>query len=150
MLRRQVNTARLSLSCGSMVAKRFGGVDHSVEYDHSGAFARPLGGSETEALIAQKNRTVSGVVPGKVFMRHWISAEQATVSIYNRGLSVMFTIALILLAGVYSTTNSWSTESALPMMGLVYFAYFMVVHTHMNQLWGVFFGMYCVALALGY
>ena len=150
MLRRQVNTARLGVSCGGFVAKRFGGGDHSVEYDHSGAFARPLAAQEAEALAAQKNRTVSGVVPGKVFMRHWISAEQATVSIYNRGLSVVVTIALILLAGVYSTTNSWSTESALPMMGLVYFAYFLVLHTHMNSLWGAFFGLYCVALALGY
>jgi uncharacterized membrane protein YozB (DUF420 family) len=151
MLRRQVATSsRVAVSCGSLVAKRFGGGDSSVEYDHSGAFARPLSGHESEILKAQKNRTVSGVVPGKVFMRHWISAEQATVSIYNRGLSVAVTIALILLGGVYATTNSWSTETALPLMGFVYFTYFMVVHTHMNSLYGVFFGAYCIALLLGY
>jgi hypothetical protein len=150
MLRRQLNTSRATLSCGALVAKRFGGGDSSAEYDHSGAFARPLSGNETAILKKQKNRTVSGIVPGKLFMRHWIAAEQATVSIYNRGLSIAATIAIILAAGVYSTSNSWTTESAIPLMGLVYFAYFMVVHTHMNQLWGVFFGAYCVALALGY
>jgi inner membrane protein involved in colicin E2 resistance len=118
-------------------------------YDHSASFSRSLSPDESEVLKAMADRTVSGVVPGKLFMRHWLAAEQATVSIYNRGLSAVVTMALLLWAGCYPTSGG-TTESAIPMMGFAFFVYFMVVHTHMHNLYYAFFALYGIALVFGY
>ena len=147
MLRRPISFVA-PRGAATLSALRFS-VDTSKTYDHSASFSRGLTAKEDEAVAALKNRTVSGIVPGKLFMRHWIAGEQATVSIYNRALSLIVTFGLILWAGSYSTLG-FNTESAVAMQLAVFFAIFLVVHTHMMELYGVFLGAYAVALALGY
>jgi hypothetical protein len=150
MLRRQVNIVSRSVgaSAAACASLRFS-VDTSKKYDHSASFSRPLNESEATDLERMRNRTVSAIVPGKLFMRHWIAGEQATVSIYNRALSLMVTFGLIAWAGTYSTFG-FSTESSLIAEAFVFLTIFLVVHTHMNELYAVCLGAYLFALALGY
>jgi hypothetical protein len=144
MLRRTCNTTLLRCA----TSRRFGGVK-AGNFDHSASFSRKLTESEAEALAAQKYRVVPGFVPGKLFMRHWVAGEQATVSIYNRGISVAVTALLVLGAGLYST-SAFHTESAWPFIFAAYFTYFLVLHTHMNEVYGAAAVLYAVYLALGY
>ena len=147
MLRRRVPTASTAARV-VLGAARFA-VDTTKVYDHSASFSRALSESEQVALDAQKNRTVSAIVPGKLFMRHFLAGEQATISIYNRGMSVLVTFALILGAGCYAGLGA-NTESVVPLAAFAFFVNFLVLHTHMNSLYGVCIGAYLIALAVGY
>src|SRR5688572_13094397 len=101
MLRRRIDHS--TIMCPNSLKKcaplitfcRF--ASHSAtHHDHSSAFASPLTREESIHLDSQKHRTVSGVVPGKVFMRHWTAGEQATISIYNRAISLVVSAAIVL------------------------------------------------------
>ena len=140
MLRRRCGT-----SLTSTFQKRFGGGGPVKNYDHSASFSRQLTASESEALAQQKNRTVSSVIPGKLFMRHWLAGEQATVSIFNRGVSLGVTAGLVLWA-TFSFGNGNSNYSAVQMMCYTTFCLFLVLHTHMPQLYAAFAVPYVVAL----
>ena len=110
---------------------RFGGGGGSQTFDHSASFSRPLTPDEQAALDAQKNRTVNKVVPGKVFMRHFIAAEQSTVSIENRVMSLILSGGIMLAFSVYSGVGLSTYNAALGFF-FVFFMNFLVLHTHMN------------------
>lgn len=113
MMRRVLlNTTTLSTPKVAAVglALRFGGHGPTV-HDHSASFSRALTPEEKIALSDQSHRTVSSVVPGKLFMRHWLAGEQATVSIVNRTLSLFVTLGLFVWASGYSGLG-WNSLSA--------------------------------------
>lgn len=119
------------------------------EYNHGASMSRPLTEDDGAILQAQKNRTVSGIVPGKLFMRHWLAGEQATVSIYNRVFSLIVTWLLVMWAGAYASNGGFKVYSMEMTFVYAMFAFFMVLHTHMN-LMPCFLGAYAVLLVLGY
>lgn len=109
-------------------AARFGGHAPTV-HDQSGLFARALTVDEQLALEDQKHRTVSGVVPGKMFLRHWTAAEQSTVSILNRVLSIIVTLGIVLWAGAYSSLG-FNGMNAVHAAALMFLWGWLGLHTH--------------------
>ena len=99
-------------------------------HDRSSLFSTPLTVDDKLNLEDQKNRTVSGVVPGKMFMRHWIAGEQSTISVANRAVSLSLSFMIILAAGFYwergTSVVNWTTVASLVFVGG-----FLAAHTHM-------------------
>ncbi len=109
-------------------------------HDHTDAFSRPLTAQEQLSLEEQSLRTVSGVVPGKLFMRHWVAGEQATVSIVNRLMSVVTSFGILIWAAGYSGFGLSSYTAIHAMVG-VNLMMWVVMHTHMLWLIPVFLGL---------
>jgi len=109
-------------------------------HDQSAAFSRPLTVEESMALEDQKNRTVSAIVPGKMFMRHFVMAEQSTVSIVNRALSLVASLGFIAW-GVWFSDYGITTISAVHVSIGVSLAAWFILHTHMLWLLPVFLGL---------
>ena len=130
--------APVALRCTAAV--RFAG-QQATTHDHSACFERALTAEEKEVLEAQKHRSINAFVPGKAFMRHFIAAEQSTVSIYNRGMSALVTAALVGAAGVYAPLGV-TAYSAWALIAYVFMANFLVLHTHKNWLLIAFLGAY--------
>jgi hypothetical protein len=129
------------------VAMRFSG-GSPTHHDHSNSFSRPLQPEEQSAFKAQiANRPVNSFVPGKVFMRHWIAAEQSTVSIVNRVLSILVTCGLIAYMQAYFKMG-FNGMSALHSAVLVFLFNWLVLHTHLLWLYPVGLGAYAVNLIL--
>ena len=140
MLRRQLaKPLTRSSTSGVATAMRFGG--HSpTDHDHSASFGRQLTVEEQLALEDQKLRTVSGIVPGKLFMRHWVAGEQATVSIVNRFLSIFTSFGIMIWAVGFSGFGLSTYTAAHAAFG-VYLLMWFVMHTHMLWLIPVFLGL---------
>mmetsp|Transcript_53885 Transcript_53885/g.61912 ORF Transcript_53885/g.61912 Transcript_53885/m.61912 type:complete len:153 (+) Transcript_53885:43-501(+) len=120
------------------VSWRFsGGVSH---HDHTHAFSRPLTPEESIALEDQKKRTVSGIVPGKLFMRHWTAAEQSTVSIVNRVVSLIVTLGIFIWATGYASLG-YNGLNAWHVAILATLANWIVLHTHMLWLYPIMLGV---------
>ncbi len=146
MLRRP-RLAAVSLRTGVFAAARLGSHGPVHHYDHTASLSRAPSEAEALALAAQSNRTVSGVVPGKLFMRHWLAAQQSTESIYTRGLSLVWTGVIVVAAGVYGGFGL-DTQSALMFEALAFFAIFLMAETHWH-LMPLFAGIYAVWLLVG-
>jgi hypothetical protein len=116
-------------------------------HDHSDAFSRPLTVPEQLSLEDQKLRTVSGVVPGKLFMRHWVAGEQATISIVNRAVSVFTSFGILLWAVGFSGFGLSSMTAIHAMLG-VYLLMWFVMHTHFLWLIPVFLSLVTAQIAL--
>lgn len=119
----------LAASPSFQISVRHGG-GGPTQHDHSHIFSRSLTQEESIALEDQKKRTVSSVVPGKLFMRHWIAAEQSTVSIVNRALSLAVTLGIFVWASGYAGLgvnglNAWHVVL------MTFLANWIVLHTHM-------------------
>lgn len=123
---------RLTVMGGSLVtAARCGHSGGPTHHDHSKIFTRPLSVEEQAVLDTQINhRTVSSITPGKLFMRHWTAAEQSTVSIVNRLLSMVVTLSIFIWACGYSTLG-YNGLNAWHIVLLAFFCNWMVLHTHM-------------------
>ena len=126
------------------IQKRFGG-GAGKSFHHEGSMGRAMNPFEGEALHNQTNRSVSKVIPGKLFMRHWMAGEQATVSIFNRGISIAVTAGMVLY-GTFLYGNGNSQYSAIHMWLYVFMCTFLVLHTHMPQLYAAFMVPYVIAL----
>ncbi len=98
-------------------------------HDHSDAFERPLTVPEQLLLEDQKLRTVSGIVPGKMFMRHWAAGEQATISIVNRIVSITTSFGIMIWAVGFAGFGL-STYTAIHCMMGVFLLMWFVLHTH--------------------
>lgn len=133
MLRRALPSKLGIVSASSYsFARRYGG-HGPTEHDHTHAFSRPLTATENFALLDQKRRPVSGIVPGKLFMRHWIAAEQSTVSIVNRALSIAVTLGIFVWACGYSGMG-WNGLNAWHVGCALFLGNWLVLHTHMMWL----------------
>ncbi|KAL7700361.1 hypothetical protein N2W54_003639 [Lotmaria passim] len=99
------------------------------------------------ALQAQSHRTVSGVVPGEMFMRHWIAAEQSTVSVVNRVISGMIAVFTMLWAAGYATLG-YNGHNSAHVAGWMFIAYWLILHTHMLWLAPTFLGLALLELLL--
>ncbi|KAG5509477.1 hypothetical protein JKF63_06788 [Porcisia hertigi] len=99
------------------------------------------------ALQEQSHRTVSGVVPGKMFMRHWIVAEQSTVSVVNRVISGMVAIFTMIWASGYATLG-YNGHNSAHVAGWIFIAYWLVLHTHIMWLAPAMLGLALLELFL--
>ncbi|KAG5483390.1 hypothetical protein LSCM1_04938 [Leishmania martiniquensis] len=99
------------------------------------------------AVQAQGHRTVSAVVPGKMFMRHWIVAEQSTVSVVNRVISGMIAVFTMIWAAGYATLG-YNGNNCAHVAGWMFIAYWLVLHTHMMWLAPTLLGLAVLELAL--
>ncbi|KAG8345731.1 hypothetical protein ERJ75_001004800 [Trypanosoma vivax] len=109
-----------------------------TRHDFTGIFSRPLTMEEEVALKQQQeHRPVSAVVPGKVFMRHWIAGEQATLSVVNRVVSGFVTVCLILWSCGYAALGCGGYTCA-HVAGWMFMAYWFVLQTHVTALVPVF------------
>jgi hypothetical protein len=138
--------AAVSSSSAVTMGLRFGG-HGPTEHDHSQSFSRALTPEENFALLDQKRRPVSSVVPGKLFMRHWTAAEQSTVSIVNRALSIAVTVGIFIWACGYSGLgvnglNAWHVA------GIVFLANWLVLHTHLLWLYPAMLSVVAAQLLL--
>lgn len=141
MLRRGCNNS--SVACFLRNTQKRFSAGPVKDYDHSHVFTRALTEAETAGLNAQKHRTVSGVVPGKLFMRHWIAGEQAAVSIVNRTLSIAVTAGLGLWAA-FDYNKGCTHYSAIHLMIYTFAAVFLVIHVHKVQIYGLFLLPYLI------
>ncbi|KAG5505196.1 hypothetical protein JIQ42_04384 [Leishmania sp. Namibia] len=98
-------------------------------------------------LQAQSHRTVSAVVPGKLFMRHWIAAEQSTVSVVNRVISGMIAVFTMIWAAGYATLG-YNGHNCAHVAGWIFIAYWLVLHTHMMWLAPAMLALAILELAL--
>ncbi|KAH9597906.1 hypothetical protein LSM04_005923 [Trypanosoma melophagium] len=109
-----------------------------THHDFSNCFTRKLTPEEEVALrLQQEDRKVSAVVPGKMFMRHWIAAEQSTVSVVNRVMSGIIAVFLMLWACCYATLG-YNGHNCAHVAGWTFIAYWVVLHTHCMTLIPVF------------
>ena len=110
-------------------------------HDHSGSFTRALTAEEQLVMEDVKNRTVSKVVPGKLFMRHWIATEQSTYSITLRAAF----LTGIAFAGIYFSVYAgagFTSVSWVHFAIAVAAANYMVLHTTNPQWMAAFVGAY--------
>ncbi|KEG14829.1 hypothetical protein DQ04_00291150 [Trypanosoma grayi] len=132
MLRRAIPASRIVTLC--TLPALSGALRHShhtqTKHDFSGCFTRKLTPEEEEALeLQQDRRTVSAVVPGKMFMRHWIATEQSTVSVVNRVMTGIMSVCLMLWACGYATLG-YNGHNCAHVAGWAFMAYWLVLHTH--------------------
>ena len=139
MFRRPLASGHALRNTTIACAMRFGGHAPTI-HDHSGSFTRPLTVDENLALEDQKLRTVSGIVPGKLFMRHWVAGEQATISIVNRMLSIATSFGIMIWAVGFSGFGISTYTAAHAAFG-VYLVMWIVMHTHMLWLIPLFLGL---------
>lgn len=117
-----------------------------THHDHSGSFSRPLTAEEQLAMNDVKNRTVSKIVPGKLFMRHWIATEQSTYSIALRAVFLTAIGVTGIYFGLYSGSG-YSNLSWLQFAFAVAVANYVVLHTT-HPVWMTAFISAYVALYL--
>ncbi|CCW64286.1 unnamed protein product [Phytomonas sp. EM1] len=110
------------------------GVTH---HDWSQIFSHPLTDAEKELVQQQMKRTVSAVVPGKMFMRHWINTEQSTESVVDRVVGGMIIVFTIIWASGYSMLG-YNSHTSAHMAGWLFIAYYIVFFTHVMWLAPVF------------
>ena len=113
--------------------------------DHSASMSGKIDAATQATIDAQAKRTVAAFVPGKLFMRHWIAGIQAFESIYNRILSLIVTMGIILYGSVYSSNG---TATGLNSAVFAMFALMMIfIPYHTHHLWhgGLMFGAFLVA-----
>lgn len=123
-----------------------GGSDNPSKYDNSHTFSRSLSAEEQQLFAAQThNRPVNAIVPGKMFMRHFIAGEQATVSVYNRAISWAVTFFLVFGGSLYVPMGFGSDQGTMQTSMAVLFATFIITHTHLN-LWPTFCAVTAVSL----
>ncbi|RNF26979.1 uncharacterized protein Tco025E_00784 [Trypanosoma conorhini] len=109
-----------------------------TQHDFSECFSRKLSSEEEEALqILQEHRPVSAVVPGKMFMRHWIAAEQSTVSVVNRVISGIISVCLMIWSCGYATLG-YNGHGCAHLAGWFFIAYWLILHTHCMALFPFF------------
>nr|CCC91470.1 conserved hypothetical protein [Trypanosoma congolense IL3000] len=127
MLRRALPLANMGVRCAlttSGVSLRHSH-HKTTHHDFSDVFARQLTSEEAEAFRRQQEkRTVSSVVPGKMFMRHWIPAEQATDSVVDRVLSGFVFVCFMLWGCAYATLG-FNGSSCAQMSFLVFLTYWL-------------------------
>jgi len=140
LIRRAANPVALSM------AARYGGGNNRT-YDFSGMFKRELTTDEKVALDAQNNRVVTTCVPGKLFMVHWIAAEQASFSITFRGI---ITIALMfgIFLGSGIITDSISIYSWWQGFLIVYAFMYVALHYYNVAVLAGMFASYAAAYLL--
>lgn len=100
----------------------------STVHDWSHIWSRPLAPKDQEAINFQKNRTVSAVVPGEMFMRHWIAAEQSTYSVADRVVSGMILVVCMVWAAGYATLG-YNSHTCAHLAGWMFVAaYFSLLY----------------------
>lgn len=110
-------------------------------HDWSQIWSRPPTRKEQGAISLQKNRTVSAVVPGEMFMRHWIATEQSTYSVANRVISGMIIVVCMVWAAGYATLG-YNSHTCAHLAGWIFVAaYLCLLYSHQTMLG--------LALALG-
>ncbi|CCW67851.1 unnamed protein product [Phytomonas sp. Hart1] len=124
--------ARLALSSSHRTSSH-----SATHHDWSRIFSHPLTDVEKELVQQQMNRTVSTVVPGKMFMRHWINTEQSTESVVDRVVGGMIIIFTIIWASGYSTLG-YNSHTSAHTAGWFFIAYYIVFLTHAMWLAPVF------------
>lgn len=134
-----------SLSALHMAARA--GSHKPTTHDWSQIFPLHMTAEARAALQAQSHRTVSAVVPGKMFMRHWIVAEQSTVSVVNRVISGMIAVFTMIWAAGYATLG-YNGHNSAHVAGWIFIAYWLVLHTHMMWLAPTMLGLALLELAL--
>lgn len=116
-------------------------------HDWSQVLPQHLSTADRAAVEAQKHRTVSGVVPGEMFMRHWIVAEQSTVSVVNRVISGMIAVFTMLWAAGYATLG-YNGHNSAHVAGWIFIGYWLVLHTHLMWLAPALTGLALLELIL--
>lgn len=143
MFRRVLPSATASFVALSPLCTAARGAHHKpTTHDWSQIFEHPLSEVEKAELASQMNRSVSSVVPGEMFMRHWIAAEQSTVSVVNRVISGMIAVFTMIWAAGYATLG-YNGHNCAHTAGWMFIAYWLVLHTHIMWLAPAF-------LALGF
>lgn len=128
---------RRALPVGCFAAAALPVISTAVRYAHhkptthdwSRIWSRPLSEDEAAKVAQQSHRTVSAVVPGEMFMRHWIVAEQSTVSVVNRVISGMIAVFTMIWAAGYATLG-YNGHNAAHTAGWAFIAYWIILHTH--------------------
>ncbi|KPI83939.1 hypothetical protein ABL78_7019 [Leptomonas seymouri] len=116
-------------------------------HDWSHIFPQNMSPEASAALKAQSRRTVSAVVPGEMFMRHWIVAEQSTLSVVNRVISGIIAVCTMIWAAGYATLG-YNGHNSAHVAGWMFVAYWLVLHTHMMWLLPAGVGMALLQLIL--
>ncbi|XQJ25850.1 hypothetical protein NXY56_001794 [Leishmania guyanensis] len=135
----------VSLSTFNMAART--SFHKPTTHDWSQILPQHVTAEARAALQAQSHRTVSAVVPGKMFMRHWIVAEQSTVSVVNRVISGMIAVFTMIWAAGYATLG-YNGHNSAHTAGWFFIAYWLVLHTHMMWLAPMMLGLALLQLAL--
>lgn len=100
---------------------------------------------EQQYIQNEHNRTVSAVVPGEMFMRHWIAAEQSTMSVANRVISGMIIVVCMVWAAGYATLG-YNSHTCAHMAGWIFVvSYLVVLYSHQYLL-----GLAAIAAATGH
>ncbi|KAK7198521.1 hypothetical protein NESM_000813800 [Novymonas esmeraldas] len=134
-----------ALSAFSMAART--AYHKPTTHDWSHILPQQMTADARAALQAQSHRTVSAVVPGEMFMRHWIVAEQSTVSVVNRVLSGMIAVFTMIWAAGYATLG-YNGHNSAHVAGWMFIAYWLVLHTHMMWLAPTMLGLAILELLL--
>jgi hypothetical protein len=127
---------------------RFAGGGIRGPMDHTASFTRALTPEEKKMVDAQANRTVAGFVPGKMFIRHWMATNMNSLSIANRGFTVLAVTGGILYGGLYFA-------SAAPAVTPMHFimaatvATFAPMHTMNPGLFGFLWALVAVSMFVG-
>eukprot|EP00796_Vickermania_ingenoplastis_P009058 gene9058-6356_t len=136
MLRRQSALPKAVVSsCALLQALRTAHHKPTV-HDWSNIWSKTPSVEEQAAINSQAHRTVSAVVPGELFMRHWIAAEQSTMSVANRVISGMIIVVGMVWAAGYATLG-YNSHNSAHVAGWFFLAlFFTILHTH-NLLMGL-------------
>lgn len=147
MLRRAASSHKAIACTTSLVASTRTAYHKPTTHDWSQMWAEKPTAEESAEISKQLSRTVSAVVPGELFMRHWIVAEQSTVSVVNRVLSGMIVVFTMIWAAVYATLG-YNGHNAAHSAGWTFIAYWFVLHTHLMWLAPTFLGLAFAELLL--
>lgn len=141
MLRRLSSRSSGLAACSSIQYTLRSAHHKPTVHDWSHIWSQPPTREEQTAISLQNNRTVSAVVPGEMFMRHWIAAEQSTYSVSNRVISGMIIVVCMVWAAAYSTLG-YNAHTCAHLAGWIFVAaYLCLLYSHQAMLG--------VALALG-
>lgn len=135
MLRRPSSLIKAVSGMSLQCAQRYAHHKPTV-HDWSQIWRHTPSAEEQSAIQSQSHRTVSAVVPGEMFMRHWIAAEQSTMSVANRVISGMIIVVGMVWAAGFGTLGYNGHNCAHTAGWFFLAAFFVILHTH-NLLMGL-------------
>lgn len=147
MLRRSSSLTKVATSCISMQQAMRSLHHKPTKHDWSMIWANRPTKADQDAIESQMRRTVSAVVPGEMFMRHWIAAEQSTMSVANRVISGMIIVVCMVWAAGYATLG-YNSHTCAHVAGWIFLATYLVVLYSHQLLLGLALGLGATGLLI--
>lgn len=136
MLRRQGSVTKVAaVALASLHASIRSAHHKPTTHDWAPIWTHTPSAEESVAIKNQAFRPVSAVVPGEMFMRHWIAAEQSTVSVVNRVISGMIIVVCLVWASGFATLG-YNSHSCAHTAGWFFLAAFYILLESHNLLLG--------------